>query len=59
MAKELEIRIREEVRNVSLFPGVEVVHADDLISLVKQALAKVRSEKSGSPGHQNTLLTLH
>ena len=39
MAKELEIRIREEVGNVSLFPGIEVVHADDLISLGKQALA--------------------
>jgi hypothetical protein len=39
MAKELEMRIREEVCNVSLFSGIEVVHADDLISLGKQALA--------------------
>jgi len=59
MPKELEIRIRQEMRNILFLSRVEVVDANDLMPLGEQALAQVRSDKTSSPGHQNALLPEH
>ncbi len=43
------------MREISLMAGDEIVDANDFITLQKQAIAKMRSDESGSPGNKDTL----
>ena len=50
---QLEIRPVEQMRDVGLLAGEEIVEADDVVSLLDQPLAQMRAQKAGPAGHQN------
>src|SRR5215831_7560611 len=45
--------------HVTSRPGVEIIDAQDLIAAFQQAIAKVRSNKSGSAGDEGTTFGQH
>ena len=50
---QLEVRLAEQVRDVRLLAGEEVVEADDVVPLVDQAFAEMRAEKPGAAGDED------
>src|SRR5215510_4898016 len=59
MAHQLEARIRQQMMHVASRPGVEIIDAQNLIAAFQQAIAKVRSNKSGSAGDEGTTFGQH
>ena len=53
MPDQLEVRPAEQVGDVGLLAGEEVVEADDVVPLLDQPLAEVRAEEAGAAGDQN------
>ena len=49
MAHQLEIRVAEQVRDVVLGAGEEIVDAEHVLAIGEQAFAKVRSEEPAPP----------
>jgi hypothetical protein len=45
------MRVRKKVFNVFEAPCNEVVHANDMTTVVDKALAKVRTQKAGRTGN--------
>ena len=54
VADQLEVWTVQQVTDVRLLAGEEVVQAEDVVSLFDQALAEVRAEEPGPAGHQNS-----
>ena len=52
---EIEIRPAQQVGDVRLLAGEEIVQADHVVTLLDQPLAQVRTEKPGTAGDQNAL----
>jgi len=55
VADQLEIRFGEQVRDVRLLAGEEIVQADDVMPLGHKTIAQVRSDKTGAAGHEYSL----
>jgi hypothetical protein len=55
VAHQFEARVADQVLDVAPRAGEEIVDAEDLGALGEQAVAKMRAEEAGAPGHQNTL----
>jgi hypothetical protein len=51
--QDLEARVSQQVCYVVAIAGVEIVHAQDIITFAEQPLAKMRAEESCSSGHQD------
>jgi hypothetical protein len=45
--------------DVALGAGEEIVDADEVGASLQQALAQMRTEKSGSAGHENAFFEMH
>jgi hypothetical protein len=54
MAHQLEARVRQQMMHVASCPGVEIIDAQNFVAAFQQAIAKVRSNKSGSAGDEDT-----
>jgi hypothetical protein len=50
VAHQLEVRVAEQVDDVVLGAGEEVVHAEHVVAVGDQALAEVRAEEAGAAG---------
>src|SRR5262249_24126154 len=59
MAHQLEASIRQQMMHVASRPGVEIIDAQNFIAPFQQAIAKVRSNKSGSAGDEDTTFGQH
>ena len=60
VSDEFEVRSAEEMRNISLGTGEQVVEADHIVALIHQPVTEVRADESGSPGDQNSFnVVLH
>src|SRR5262249_61891505 len=59
MAHQLESRIRQQMMHVASGPGVEIIDAQNFVAAFQQAIAKVRSDKSGSAGDEGTTFGQH
>ena len=55
VAHQLEFRVGEEVRDIGLVAGEEIVGANDFMAVVQQSLAQMRAEETGASGHQDAL----
>ena len=53
VADQFEVRLAQQVGDVRLLAGEEVVQADHVVAFVDQPLAEVRAEKAGPAGDQN------
>jgi hypothetical protein len=54
MAEKFKIGVLEEMDDVSLCSGIEVIDAEDIVALVQKALTEMGTEETGAPCHQNT-----
>src|SRR5215472_18766514 len=54
MAHQLKASIRQQMMHVASRPGVEIIDAQNFITPFQQAIAKVRSDESGSAGDEGT-----
>src|SRR5262249_42305747 len=59
MAHQLETRIRQQMMHVAPGPSVEIIDAQNFVATFQQAIAKVRSDKSGSTGDEDTTFGQH
>src|SRR5262249_38302445 len=59
MAHQLEASIRQQMMHVASGPGVEIINAQNFVAAFQQAIAKVRSNKSGSAGDEDTTFSQH
>src|ERR1019366_3857926 len=50
VVNKLKIRQPQQVRDVLHRAGAKIIHADDLVALRDEAVAKMATEKSGSAG---------
>ena len=55
MAHQLEARVPEQMRDVVLVAGEEVVDAEHVVAFVDQPVAEMRAEKAGAAGDENSL----
>ena len=53
VAHHLEVVMVHQVRDVALAAGEVVVHTDDIVAVLQQPLAQVRTEKAGAAGDQD------
>ena len=53
VADQLEIRLVEQMLNVELLAGEEVIDADDVVALGYETVTQVRAEKSGAAGDED------
>ena len=58
VAHQLEMRVVEQVLDVALGAGEEVVDAQDVMTLCDQTIAQVAAEKAGATGHQNAFVSV-
>jgi hypothetical protein len=56
---QLEPLGADEMSDVALGAGEEVVDADDIRAPLQQSLAQMRAEEAGPAGHQNALFQMH
>ncbi len=56
MPHEFKARIVHQVSDIMFGARVEVVDAQDVVTLPEQALAQVRTQESCPPGYQNPLV---
>ena len=54
MTEELEMRIIEQMNDIVLRAGEEVVKTDDIVTLGEQTLAQMRAEETGTAGDEHT-----
>jgi hypothetical protein len=54
VADEFEAGIANEMLDVGLATGEEVVEADDVVTLLDEAVTEVGTEESGSAGDEDT-----
>src|SRR5262249_13345325 len=59
MAHQLEARIRQQMMYVASRPGVEIIDAQNFVAAFQQAIAKVRSNKSGSASDEDATFGQH
>ena len=52
VAHQLEVRVIEQMGDVVLDAGEEIVKADDVVTVVQQALAEMRAEEAGAAGDE-------
>jgi hypothetical protein len=52
VSKEFEAGVADQMSDVSLLPGEQIVHAQDIVTGLQQAIAKMGSQKSGAAGDQ-------
>jgi hypothetical protein len=55
VADELEVGLREQVRDVGLLAGEEVVDADHVVARGHEPVAEMAAEKAGASGHEHAL----
>ena len=53
MTHELEVMVVEQRHDIVLCPGEEVVHTEDVVTLVQQPVAEVGTQKAGAAGDEN------
>jgi hypothetical protein len=53
VAHQLEIRVVEEMGDVVLGAGEEVVETDDVVAFSEQALAEMAAEEAGAAGDED------
>jgi hypothetical protein len=51
---QLEAGVIDEVRDVVLVAGEEIVDAEDVVALRQQAFAKMRTQEAGPSGDQDS-----
>jgi hypothetical protein len=56
---ELELVVIEQMVDIALRAGEEVVDANDVRALREQAIAEVRAEEAGAPGNQYARFKRH
>ena len=56
VTNELEARVAEQMRDVGLGAGEEIVDANDIVALSKEPVTKVRTEESGPASNENGLV---
>jgi len=56
MANQLELRIVQRVDNILFGSGEKIIDAEHFISLLKQFLTEMRTEKTGTSGYGNSLI---
>ena len=54
MTNKLELVRVEEVSDILLSSGKKIVEANNFITFGQQSFAKMRTDKSGSAGHENS-----
>lgn len=59
MAKELEIRVIHEVQDITLGARVEIVDAEDVITILQQPFTKVRTQKAGASRYGSAFTNMH
>jgi len=59
VAHELEAMMLESCRRYCARAGEIIVDADDAGAVLDQALAKMRAEKAGTPGHKHAGFEMH
>jgi hypothetical protein len=59
VAHQLEMLFADQVLDIALGPGEEIVDTDDIAARREQALAQMRAEKSGTAGDQDALFEMH
>ena len=53
MAQQLEARMANQVFDIALGAGEEVVEANDIVAACDQTIAQVRTQKACAPRNQN------
>ena len=53
VAQEFEARMADEMLDVALLAGEEIIDADDLMADLEQAVAQMRAEKAGAASHKD------
>ena len=56
---QLEPLSADEMGDVALGAGEEIIDADDVRAPLQQALAQMRAEEAGAAGHENTFFKVH
>jgi hypothetical protein len=46
--------LAEQMRDVALIARIEIIDADNIITGLNQSIAKMRANKSGAAGNQDT-----
>src|SRR5690606_14908255 len=59
VAHDLEVGVAEQMRDVALRAGIEVVHANDFVAVREQPVAQVGTDESGPSGNQNPRLAVY
>ena len=59
MAHQFKAGMRPQMMHVVSRPGVEIIDAQDFVAAFQQAIAKVRSNKSGSAGDEDATFGQH
>jgi hypothetical protein len=59
VAQQLEQRTADQVAEVGLAPGVEVVHAQHVIAALEQAAAQMRADEACATGNQHPFAAFH
>jgi hypothetical protein len=59
VAHQFKAGMRLQMMHVVSRPGVEIIDAQDFVAAFQQAIAKVRSNKSGSAGDEDTTFGQH
>ena len=56
MAKQFEIRIVEEMDDVSLAARIEIIHAQNVVAVSEEMLAEMRPDESSTASDKDALL---
>jgi len=56
VAHQLKARVTQQVRDVGFAAGEEVVYAQNVVAIVNEAVAKVRTKETGAAGDKGLIL---
>jgi hypothetical protein len=59
VANQLKVGVIEQMDDVRFLACKKIIEADYVVTAFDQSLAKMRTEKSGSPGHKNPFNRRH
>jgi hypothetical protein len=59
VSDQLEVRFVQQVRDISLLAGEEIIEANHVVTLLDEPLAQVRAEEPGTAGDQNAFDLRH
>lgn len=59
MPHEFKCRVIKQMRDINLAACKEIIETNDLITFVQESFAKVRSDKPGSAGDENSHIRFH